>query len=139
MKLHTTTFARIAAAALIALLAACTSPPKNGNLALDRSQIYIIRDAGVPSPTPVYVSLNGLNKSTLEAGHHYMLEVPALEFYDIGVHAANEEQLRLRTASAQAHYFRAKVADSAAGTQVRLEPMSPAEAALSLAHSKAAP
>ena len=139
MKLHTTTFARIGAAGLLALLAACSSPPKSGNLALDRSQIYIIRDAGVPSPTPVYISLNGLNKSTLEAGQHYMLEVPALEFYDIGVHAANEEQLRLRTASAQAHYFRAKVADSAAGTQVRLEPLSPAEGALSLAHSKVAP
>ena len=139
MKLHTTTFARIGAAALLALLAACTSPLKNGNLALDRSQIYIIRDAGAPSPTPVYISLNGLNKSTLEAGHHYMLEVPALEFYDIGVHAANEERLRLRTQSAQAHYFRAKVADSAAGTQVRLVAISPAEAAASLAHSKAAP
>ena len=139
MKLHTTTFARIVAAALLALLAACTSPVKSGNLALDRSQIYIIRDAGVPSPTPVYISLNGLNKSTLEAGQHFMLEVPALEFYDIGVHAANEAQLRLRTQSAQAHYFRAKVADTAAGTQVRLEPMSPAEGTLSLAHSKSAP
>ena len=139
MKLHTTTFARIGAAGLLALLAACSSPPKSADLALDRSRIYIIRDASVPSPTPVYVSLNGVNKSTLEAGHHYMLEVPALEFYDIGVHAANEERLRLRTQSAEQHYFRAKVADSAAGTQVRLEPMSPAEAALSLAHSKAAP
>lgn len=138
MNLRTTIFARIGAATLLALLAACTSPLKN-NLALDRSQIYIIRDAGVPSPTPVYISLNGLNKSTLEAGHHYMLEVPALEFYDIGVHAANEEQLRVRTQSAQAHYFRAKVADSAAGTQVRLVAISPAEAAASLAHSKAAP
>ena len=139
MKLHTTTFARISAAGLLALLAACSSPPKSDDLALDRSRIYIIRDASAPSPTPVYVSLNGVNKSTLEAGHHYMLEVPALEFYDIGVHAANEERLRLRTQSAEQHYFRAKVADSAAGTQVRLESMSSAEAARSLAHSKAAP
>lgn len=138
MNLRTTTFARIGTAALLALLAACTSPLKN-NLALDRAQIYIIRDAASPAAAPVYISLNGVNKSTLEAGRHYVLDVPALEFYDIGVHAANQEHLRLRTQSAQQHYFRAKVADSAAGAQVRLEAISPAEAAVSLAHSRAVP
>ena len=138
MNLRTTTFARIGAAALLALLAACNHTPSKA-VATDRAQIYIIRDAASPAAAPVYISLNGVNKSTLEAGRHYVLDVPALEFYDIGVHAANQEHLRLRTQSAQQHYFRAKVADSAAGAQVRLVAISPAEAAASLAHSKAAP
>ena len=138
MNLRTTTFARIGAAALLALLAACNHTPSKA-VATERAKIYIIRDAASPAAAPVYISLNGVNKSTLEAGRHYVLDVPALEFYDIGVHAANQEHLRLRTQSAQAHYFRAKVADSAAGTQVRLVAISPAEAAASLAHSKAAP
>ncbi len=138
MNLRTTTFARIAAAALLALLAACNHTPSKA-VATERAQIYIIRDAASPAAAPVYISLNGVNKSTLEAGRHYVLDVPALEFYDIGVHAANQEHLRLRTQSAQQHYFRAKVADSAAGAQVRLEAISPTEAAASLAHSKAAP
>lgn len=138
MNLRTTTFARIGAAALLALLAACNHTPSKA-VATERAQIYIIRDAASPAAAPVYISLNGVNKSTLEAGRHYMLEVPALEFYDIGVHAANQEHLRLRTQSAQQHYFRAKVADSAAGAQVRLEAISPAEAAVSLAHSRALP
>ena len=138
MNLRTTTFARIGAAALLALLAACNHTPSKA-VATDRAQIYIIRDAASPAAAPVYISLNGVNKSTLEAGRHYVLDVPALEFYDIGVHAANQEHLRLRTQSAQQHYFRAKVADSAAGAQVRLEAISPAEAAASLAHSRALP